>query len=58
MMQILFPDQSILLSINKALMQSTFGILVQEQYCDIDYVSFASIFNEKNTLKWEDMKRT
>lgn len=53
--KILFLDQSILLSINKVLMQSTFGIHVQEQYCDIDFGSFVSMFNENKTLRGEDI---
>lgn len=36
MKQILFPDQSILISINKALMQSAFDIPIKEEYYDID----------------------
>lgn len=53
--QILFFDQSILISINKALMQSAFGIPVKEQYCDVDFGSSVSMFNEKKTLRQEDM---
>ena len=56
--QILFADRSILISINKALMQSVFNIPIKEEYCDIDFGSFASMFNEKMTLRWEDMQRT
>lgn len=56
--QILLPDQSILLSINKALMQSAFGIPVKEEYCDIDVSSSTSMFNKKKTLRREDMQRT
>ena len=31
---------------------------IKKEYCDIDFSSSASIFNEKNTLRREDMKRT
>jgi hypothetical protein len=56
--QILFPGQSVLILIDKALMQPTFGIPIKEEYCDIDFGSFASMFNEKKTLRREDMQRT
>lgn len=55
MKQIFFPDHSILLTINKALMQSKFGIPVQKKYYDIDFGSSTSMFNEKKTLRLEDM---
>ncbi len=58
MKKILFPHQSILLSINKVLMQSTFGIPVQEKYCDINFSSSTSMFTERKTLRQEDMQRT
>ena len=56
--QILLPDQSIMLSVNKELMQSAFSIQVKEEYWDIDFSSFPSMFNEKKTLRREDMQRT
>lgn len=49
----MFPDQYILISINKALMQSMFGIAMKEQYSDVDFGSSTSMFNEKETLRWE-----
>lgn len=52
---ILFLDQYILISINKALMQSTFGIPMKEQYYDFDFGSSTSMFNEKKTLRQEEM---
>ena len=52
---ILLPSQSILLSVNKELMQSTLEIPVKKEYCDIDCSSFASVFNKKNTLRRDDM---
>lgn len=56
--QIFFPDQSVLLSMDKELMQSTFDVPLREKYCDIDFASFASMFNEKKTQRREDMQRT
>lgn len=53
--QILFHDQSVFLSIDKALIQSAFGILVKDVYCDIDFGTSASMFNEKKALRREDM---
>ena len=53
--KILLPNQSILLSINKALMQSTFGVLVKEEYHEIDFSSSTSMFIEKKILRREDM---
>lgn len=47
-----------MLSINKELMQSTFGIPVKEEYCGVDFSSYASMFNRKKTLRREDMHRT
>lgn len=49
--QILFPDQSILISINKALMQSMFYIPMKEEYCDVDFDTSTSMFNEKKNLR-------
>ena len=54
----MLTSQFILLSINKALMQFAFGVPEKEEYCDIEFDSFASMFNEKKTLTREDMQRT
>ena len=56
--QILLPDQSILLSVNKELMQFAFRIPVKEEYSDIDFSSSASMFNEKKIPRREEMQKT
>lgn len=55
MKQIFLPNQSILFLINKDLIQSTFGVPMKEEYCDIYFDSSTFMFNKKKTLRREDM---
>lgn len=44
-------DDSVLLNFDRTLMQSTFGLPDRDEFCDINFGSSASMYNEKRTLR-------